>query len=77
MSELFPSEEIKRHPLEQAVYDDYFNTLDLCVNIAYLIEQSKVKDKFKDISDLVLKRAAGAKMMVDHMDKQTVIKTKK
>ncbi len=65
-----------RHPLEQAVLNDYQECYDLCVNIAYLIEQSKHKAKFKEIQDNVLKKAAGHKMMIDHMERNIIIDKK-
>ena len=62
-----------RHNLEQSLLDDYENKFDTCVNIAYLIEQSKFKEDFKEISDITLKKAAGLKMLIDHMNKNIIL----
>ncbi len=65
-----------KHPMEQSVLDDYNERYDLCINISYLIEQSKQKDHFLDIQQLALKRAAGCKMMIDYLNKTNILPTK-
>ncbi len=62
-----------RHPLEQEVLNDNKECYYLCINIAYLIDQSKHKEKFKDIKENALKKAAGYQMMIDHMEKNIII----
>lgn len=65
-----------RHKLEQEVLDDNQECYDLCINLAYLIEQSKHKEKFKEIKDSILKKASGYKMLVDYMYKNQILRSK-
>jgi hypothetical protein len=64
---------MSKHPLEQEVLDDNQEGYDLCVNLAYLIEQSKHKEKFKDIQDRILRKAAGYKLLIDYLSKNNVM----
>jgi hypothetical protein len=43
-----------RHPLEQEVLNNNKECYYLCINIAYIIDQSKHKEKFKDIKENAL-----------------------
>lgn len=65
-----------RHDLEQEVLDDNKECYDLCINLAYLIEHSKHKEKFKEIQDSILKKASGYKMLIDYMNKNQILPSK-
>jgi len=62
-----------RHPLEQSVLNDNEECYDLCVNLAYLIEQSSHKESFKEIQESILKKASGYKLLIDYMNKNKII----
>lgn len=64
-----------KHKLEQSVLDDYNRKYDVYINISFLLHQANMDKSEKDLYDLVMKRAAGAKMMIDYMSKTNILPT--
>lgn len=65
-----------KHPLEQAVLDDYNKWYEVYINICFLIHQAKMEDEAKDIYELAMQKSAGTKMMIDYMNKTDTLPTK-
>jgi hypothetical protein len=59
--------------LEQSIIDNYKKKYDVYINISYLLHQAGMEETDKDISDMVLKRAGGCKLMIDYMSKNKVL----